>query len=196
MHRDAITTVRGQTIEIDAAQHELQESEMYRFTHEHSNNNNNNNNIDSFQLDLISISRWHRYQPLKQYCRTATRYHYLAYRVTDLLPPAVVKAPTLNSFKAQLEKVWSRHILYSAKSPAPMRSVNPLTNNIHEWYSNIMPEEKLYIGMVTELIEVRDGWRVIAGFSYRVALRRCHSRTKQVNITLFWCEECGVWSRH
>ena len=40
--------------------------------------------------------------------------------------------------------------------------VNSLTNNIHEWYSNI-PEEKLYIDTVRELIEVTDGRKVIAG---------------------------------
>ena len=41
--------------------------------------------------------------------------------------------------------------------------VNSVTNNIHEWYSNIMPEEKLYIDTVREMIEVRDGRKVIVG---------------------------------
>ena len=42
--------------------------------------------------------------------------------------------------------------------------VNPLTNNINERYSNIMPEEKLdNIDTVRELIEVRDGRKVIVG---------------------------------
>ena len=31
-----------------------------------------------------------------------------------------------------------------------------------EWYSNVMPDEKLYIDTVRELIEVRDGRKVIA----------------------------------
>ena len=35
--------------------------------------------------------------------------------------------------------------------------------HINEWYSNIMPDEILYIDAVRELIEVRDGRQVIAG---------------------------------
>ena len=38
-----------------------------------------------------------------------------------------------------------------------------LVHNIHEWYSNIMPEEILCIDAVRELIEVRDGRKIIAG---------------------------------
>ena len=41
--------------------------------------------------------------------------------------------------------------------------VNSLTDNINEWYSNIMAEEKRYIDTVRELIGVRDGRKVIAG---------------------------------
>ena len=41
---------------------------------------------------------------------------------------------------------------------------NSITNHINEWYSNIMPDEILYIDTVRELIEVRDGRQVIAGF--------------------------------
>ena len=40
---------------------------------------------------------------------------------------------------------------------------NSITNHINEWYSNIIPDEILYIDTVRELIEVRDGRQVIAG---------------------------------
>ena len=40
---------------------------------------------------------------------------------------------------------------------------NSIIKNINEWYSNIMPDEILYIDTVRELIEVRDGRQVIAG---------------------------------
>ena len=40
---------------------------------------------------------------------------------------------------------------------------NSITNNIHEWYSNIMPDEILCMDKVRELIEVRDGRKIIAG---------------------------------
>ena len=36
-------------------------------------------------------------------------------------------------------------------------------NSAHEWYSDIVPEEKFYIDTVRELIGVRDGRKVIAG---------------------------------
>ena len=39
---------------------------------------------------------------------------------------------------------------------------NSITNNIHEWYSNIMPEEILCMDTVRELI-VRDGRKIITG---------------------------------
>ena len=40
--------------------------------------------------------------------------------------------------------------------------VNSLTNYIHE-YSNIMPDDKLHINTVRELIEIKDGRKVITG---------------------------------
>ena len=40
---------------------------------------------------------------------------------------------------------------------------NSITNHINEWHSNIMPEEIIYIDIIRELIEVRDGRQVIAG---------------------------------
>ena len=40
---------------------------------------------------------------------------------------------------------------------------NSITNHINAWYSNIMPDEILYIDTVRELIEVRDGRQLIAG---------------------------------
>ena len=45
----------------------------------------------------------------------------------------------------------------------PVLPIILITNHINEWYSNIMPDEILYIDTVRELIEVRDGRQVIAG---------------------------------
>ena len=56
--------------------------------------------------------------------------------------------------------MWRRIGLFSTFG---RNYVNSLINTIHEWYSRIMPEEKLYIDTVRELIEVRDGRKVIAG---------------------------------
>ena len=40
---------------------------------------------------------------------------------------------------------------------------NSIINNIHEWYSNIKPEELLCMDTVRELIEVGDGRKIIVG---------------------------------
>ena len=45
---------------------------------------------------------------------------------------------------------------------------NSIINNIHEWHSNIMPEEILCIDTVRELIEVRDGRKIIRGLDRTV----------------------------
>ena len=51
---------------------------------------------------------------------------------------------------------------------------NLITDNIIEWYGNIMPEEILCIKTVRELIEVRDGWKVIAGLDRTELLDLLH----------------------
>ena len=58
--------------------------------------------------------------------------------------------------------MWQRKIRFLHNG---CNYVNSLTNNIHEWYLNITPEEKLYMETVRELIEVRDGRKVIVGLN-------------------------------
>ena len=63
-----------------------------------------------------------------------------------------------------------------------MRTCNyadSIINNIHEWYSNIMPGEILCIDTVRELIEVRDGRKIIAGLD----------RTELLDLLDYLCTE-------
>ena len=65
--------------------------------------------------------------------------------------------------------------------------VNSITNNIHEWHSRIMPEEILCIDTVRELIEVRDGRKIIAGLDRTELLDLLHGKMKSAMYVGWLC---------
>ncbi len=63
-------------------------------------------------LDQDNTRRGHNFKLKKRYSRTSTRKHFFSFRVVDAwnyLPRTVVNAPSLNSFKARLDKIWTQN---------------------------------------------------------------------------------------
>ena len=64
------------------------------------------------ELDEDTTRRGHNFKLKKRYSRTALRSNFFTFRVVDSwngLPSEVVNAPSLNSFKSRLDKLWSDH---------------------------------------------------------------------------------------
>ena len=85
--------------------------EVYKYTHDYYNVNKDLLPLDN---DRTTITRGHPFKLKKQYCRTRTsiRQNFFPFRVVESwnsLPSAVVTAPSLNSFKNRLDKVWAEH---------------------------------------------------------------------------------------
>ena len=62
-------------------------------------------------LDEDTSRRGHNYKLKKQFCNSATRSNFFSFRVVDTwngLPWAVVNSPSLNAFKARLDRLWSK----------------------------------------------------------------------------------------
>ena len=81
--------------------------EAYKYTHDFYTVNEG-----LLQRDDNTSTRGHNFKLKKRYCRTATRHNFFSFRVVDSwnqLPSSVVNAPSLNSFKSRLDKVWSHH---------------------------------------------------------------------------------------
>ena len=72
------------------------------------------NNIDKADKDTLfpqntSNTRGHKLKIYKRHCRTNIRKYSFSQRVVDLwnsLPPEVVEAKSVNSFKSKLNKHW------------------------------------------------------------------------------------------
>ena len=65
-----------------------------------------------FQFEESSITRGHRFKLKKNFCKTSTRQHFFGNRVVETwnnLPSPVVEAPTLNCFKARLDRALSAY---------------------------------------------------------------------------------------
>ncbi len=70
--------------------------------------------------DQDTTRRGHNYKLKKRYCRTETRRHFFSFRVVDAwnnLPSSVVNAPSMNSFKSRLDKLWLAN-KYCIKQPS------------------------------------------------------------------------------
>ncbi len=81
--------------------------ECYKYTHDQYSINQ-----DLLPWDKDGMTRGHEFKLKKRHCNTATRHNFFSFRVIDSwnkLPSNVVKAPTLNSFKNRLDKLWSNH---------------------------------------------------------------------------------------
>ena len=81
--------------------------------------------------DQDSHTRGHPYKLKKVYCRTETRHAFFSLRVVDTwngLPERVVTAPSLNSFKNRLDKVWTSY-RYKTDIRFPLPPDNKLSLN-------------------------------------------------------------------
>ena len=81
--------------------------------------------------DQDSHTRGHPYKLKKVYCRTETRHTFFSLRVVDTwngLPERVVTAPSLNSFKNRLDKVWTSY-RYKTDIRFPLPPDNKLSLN-------------------------------------------------------------------
>ena len=96
--------------------------EVYKYTHGLYTANE-----DLLAHESESSTRGHQHKLKKRYCRTATRQNFFSYRVVDswnLLPDNVVNAPSLNSFKSRLDRVWANHMYTTdLKLPLPPTKV-------------------------------------------------------------------------
>jgi hypothetical protein len=91
--------------------------EVYKLLRGHYTTNHN-----LLELHGISRTRGHNYKIKKKYARTSLRRHFFSNRVTDIwnsLPYNTVNAPSLNSFKNRLDKIWSNY-KYSRTQPQPL----------------------------------------------------------------------------
>ena len=78
--------------------------EAYKYTHGFYTANEN-----LLELNNRSGTRGHNYRLLKKRPNYSPRANFYSYRIVDswnALPSSVVNAPTLNCFKARLDKVW------------------------------------------------------------------------------------------
>ena len=76
--------------------------EAYKFTH-----GLYNVNCSMLEIDQSSRTRGHPYKLVKKSCNSNLRLNFFSMRVTNVwnsLPPEVVKAPSVNSFKARLDQ--------------------------------------------------------------------------------------------
>ena len=91
---------------------------------------------------------------LRRVWRLSPRMHCnTIYLVSECEPMEVIIQRILINFANSIQNnaVLSTIANVAKNNPFSTRGcnyVNSLTNNIHEWYSNIMPEEKLYIDTV------------------------------------------------
>ena len=63
-----------------------------------------------FSVDSTSITRGHKFKLKKPFVKNKLRKHFFSIRVTNdwnSLPPGVVNAVSLDSFKTKLGKIWS-----------------------------------------------------------------------------------------
>ena len=80
--------------------------EVYKYTHGLYNAD------QILELDNDDTRRGHNYKLKKRHCKTATRSNFFSFRVVAVwnnLPYKVVNAPSLNLFKARIDKLWSNH---------------------------------------------------------------------------------------
>ena len=99
--------------------------EAYKYTHDYYTVND-----DLLPRDTSTVTRGHPHKLKKRYTRTATRHHFFSNRIIDTwnnLPEAVVCAPSLNSFKNRIDKVWSEHLYCTdAKFPLPPNKLDKI----------------------------------------------------------------------
>ncbi len=76
-----------------------------------------------------SITRDNGFKIYKEKSQTAVRANFFGNRVANIwnsLPTAIVQAPSLNSFKSRLDKLWKSHMFTEDMRTVPHRT-NSLT---------------------------------------------------------------------
>ena len=84
--------------------------ETYKYTHSKYTVNE-----DLLVRNEDSVARGHSLKLQKRYCGSATRFNFYSFRSVDswnVLPEDIVNAPTLDTFKARLDKCWSARKWY------------------------------------------------------------------------------------
>ena len=81
--------------------------EVYKYTH-----GCYSTNFDLINIAQNSNTRDHKLKLFKKCCKTNARQNYFSNRVVNTwnkLPPSIVNAPSLNSFKARLDNLWKEY---------------------------------------------------------------------------------------
>ena len=63
-----------------------------------------------FNVDITSITRGHKFKLKKPFVKNKVCKHFFSIRVIndwDILPPGIVIAVSLDSFKIKLDEIWS-----------------------------------------------------------------------------------------
>ena len=79
--------------------------ETYKYTHGLYSVNNN-----LLERDAETTTRGHKCKLKKSRCYTSLCQHFFSFRVVDgwnSLPPSVIEAPSLQTFKNRLDSTWS-----------------------------------------------------------------------------------------
>lgn len=102
--------------------------EVYKYTHELYNVN------QILQPNTDNTRRGHNFKLQKRSCKTATRKNFFSYRIVNAwnsLPSHVVNAPTMNSFKSRLDKLWNEY-KFTTELPDPLPQTN-LEESVEEY---------------------------------------------------------------
>ena len=97
--------------------------ETYKYTHSKYTVNE-----DLLVRNEDSVARGHSLKLQKRYCGSATRFNFYSFRIVDswnYLPEDIINAPTLDTFKARLDKCWSgRKFIYTKLDTKQLKSQN------------------------------------------------------------------------
>ena len=102
--------------------------EAYKYTHGLYNTD------QILEIDNDNTRRGHNYKLKKRHCKTATRSNFFSFRVVDIwnnLPHKVVNAPSLNAFKARIDRLWDKY-KFLDQMPLPHLQTDYDTINTNE----------------------------------------------------------------
>ena len=112
--------------------------ETYKYTHSKYTVNE-----DLLVRNEDSVARGHSLKLQKRYCGSATRFNFYSFRIVDswnFLPEDIINAPTLDTFKARLDKCWSaRKFICTKLDTKQMKTQN---KDYLEGNDNIRPTER------------------------------------------------------
>ena len=112
--------------------------ETYKYTHSKYTVNE-----DLLIRNEASVARGHSLKLQKRYCGSATKFNFYSFRIVDswnFLPEDIVNAPTLNTFKARLDKCWSAQKFICTKLDT--KQMKTQNKDYLEGNDNIRPTER------------------------------------------------------